>query len=168
MLLQDKIKHLRLIEGQARGLGREMTKAEAIRAMEGELGQGISHAYMCQLESGSRRHMSPGMRDLLARFFKVHPGYLVSDPEGYQENLGAFTRGETGGAGRVSAIIDQLARRKDSDRYLVLFERLLEHPGLAERLYEVVKDMNSPAREDAGDGAVAAESGGQVKEEGTC
>ena len=61
-----------------------MTKAEVLRAMRSELDESVSHAYLCQLESGARAHMSPMTRSLLARFFKVLPGYLVSDPEGYQ------------------------------------------------------------------------------------
>ncbi len=87
MQLGEKIKHLRQMEGELRGLGRAMTKAEVLRAMRAELHESVSHAYMCQLESGARTHMSPGTRTLLARFFKVLPGYLVSDPEGYQEGV---------------------------------------------------------------------------------
>ena len=64
-----------------------MTKAEVLRAMQAELGESVSHAYLCQLESGARTHMSPSTRSLLARFFKVLPGYLVSDPEGYQATV---------------------------------------------------------------------------------
>ncbi len=30
---------------------------------------------------------------LLAQFFKVHPGYLVDDPEGYQTELISDVRG---------------------------------------------------------------------------
>ncbi|MDE3077127.1 MAG: transcriptional regulator [Chloroflexota bacterium] len=95
MTLSEKIKQLRQLEGELRGLGRSMTKAEVLRAMRAELGEGVSHAYMCQLESGARTHMSPGTRALLARFFKVLPGYLVSDPEGYQEGVVSELRSET-------------------------------------------------------------------------
>ncbi|HLQ31298.1 MAG TPA: transcriptional regulator [Chloroflexota bacterium] len=84
MTLGEKLQHLRQVEGELRGLGRPMTKAEVLRAMRAELGESVSHAYLCQLESGARTHMSPMTRALLARFFKVLPGYLVSDPEGYQ------------------------------------------------------------------------------------
>jgi hypothetical protein len=85
--LGEKLQHLRSVEGELRGLGKPMTKAEVLRAMRTELGESISHAYMCQLESGARTHMSPGTRALIARFFKVLPGYLVSDPEGYQSAI---------------------------------------------------------------------------------
>ncbi|HVA23116.1 MAG TPA: transcriptional regulator [Chloroflexota bacterium] len=84
MSLREKLKHLRQVEGELRGLGRPMTKAEVLRAMHADQGEAVSHAYLCQLESGARTHMSPGTRALLARFFKVLPGYLVSDPDGYQ------------------------------------------------------------------------------------
>jgi transcriptional regulator with XRE-family HTH domain len=84
MTLAEKLQHLRQVEGELRGLGRPMTKADVLRAMQAEQGERVSHAYLCQLESGARTHMSPGTRALLARFFKVLPGYLVSDPEGYQ------------------------------------------------------------------------------------
>src|SRR5579859_4856072 len=84
MTLGEKLQHLRQVEGVLRGLERPMTKAEVLRAMRAELGESVSHAYLCQLESGARTHMSPGTRALLARFFKVLPGYLVSDPDDYQ------------------------------------------------------------------------------------
>src|SRR5712692_810757 len=84
MTLGDKLQHLRQVEGELRGLGRPLTKAEVLRGMRSELGESVSHAYLCQLESGARTHMSPMTRSLLARFFKVMPGYLVSDPEGYE------------------------------------------------------------------------------------
>ncbi len=84
MTLGEKLQHLRQVEGELRGLGRPMTKAEVLRAMRAELSESVSHAYLCQLELGSRTHMSPGTRALLARFFKVLPGYLVSDPDDYQ------------------------------------------------------------------------------------
>lgn len=87
MVLGEKLQHLRQVEGELRGLGRPMTKAEVLRAMRQELGQAVSHAYLCQLESGARTHMSPATRTLLSRFFKVLPGYLVSDPEDYQAGI---------------------------------------------------------------------------------
>ncbi|MGH2520575.1 MAG: transcriptional regulator, partial [Chloroflexota bacterium] len=62
MRLGEKIQHLRQLEGELRGLGRHMTKAEVLRAMRSEIGESVSHAYLCQLESGARTHMSPGTR----------------------------------------------------------------------------------------------------------
>lgn len=87
MNLSDKIKHLRYVEGIYRGLNRPISKAEMLRAMREELGETLSHAYLSQLESGVRTQISLHTRQLLANFFKVHPGYLVSDPEGYQPTI---------------------------------------------------------------------------------
>jgi len=87
MDLHHKLKHLRGIEGSLRGLGRPMTQAEVTQAMHTELGQSLSQAYLSQIESGKRPHLSAHSRALLARFFKVHPGYLVSDPPGYEVDL---------------------------------------------------------------------------------
>lgn len=81
MTLGQKIANLRLLEGQARGLGRELTQSEVSRGVEKELGGKISQSYLSQLESGARPHMTSGTRLLLARFFKVHPGYLVDDAD---------------------------------------------------------------------------------------
>jgi transcriptional regulator with XRE-family HTH domain len=94
MTLGEKLQHLRQVEGELRGLGRPMTKAEVLRAMKAEHDQSVSHAYLCQLESGARTHMSPATRALLARFFKVLPGYLVSDPEDYQAAIVSDVAGE--------------------------------------------------------------------------
>ncbi len=75
-----------------------------------ELGKSISQSYLSQIESGARPHLTDSSRMLLARFFKVHPGYLVDDPEGYQNELisdvgaqrrqAGFVAGERGGAVR--------------------------------------------------------------------
>lgn len=87
MELQQKLKHLRAVEGTMRGLARPMTQSEVIQAMQRELGETLSQAYLSQIESGKRQHLSAKSRSLLARFFKVHPGYLVSDPPGYEVDL---------------------------------------------------------------------------------
>jgi transcriptional regulator with XRE-family HTH domain len=87
MNLAEKIKHLREIEGELRGLNRAMTQMEVVKAMQEELGESISQAYMSQLESSKRLHLTASSRSLLARFFKVHPGYLVSDPPDYSTDL---------------------------------------------------------------------------------
>src|ERR1700753_1967150 len=93
MKLADKIRYLREVEGSLRGLGRAMTQQELVHAIAGEnKGRGISQSYLSQLESGARPHLTNTTRLLLARFFKVHPGYLVDDPEGYHEELGSDAR----------------------------------------------------------------------------
>ena len=81
MKLGQKLTHLRMLEGHARGLGREMTQAEVARAVREEQDGQISQSYLSQLESGSRTHMTSSTRLLLARLFKVHPGHLVDDLE---------------------------------------------------------------------------------------
>ena len=85
MKLGEKIRYLREVEGSLRGLGRPMTQLEVIRAIRQELGNSISQSYLSQIENGARPHMTQSSRALLAKFFKVHPGFLVDDPE-----LGAF------------------------------------------------------------------------------
>jgi transcriptional regulator with XRE-family HTH domain len=87
MNLAEKIKHLREVEGELRGQNRPMTQVEVVKAMHEELGESISQAYLSQLESSKRLHLTASSRDLLARFFKVHPGYLVSDPPDYSTDL---------------------------------------------------------------------------------
>jgi transcriptional regulator with XRE-family HTH domain len=87
MNLAEKMKHLRAVEGELRDLKRPMTQMEVVKAMQEELGETISQAYLSQLESSKRLHLTASSRDLLARFFKVHPGYLVSDPIDYSTDL---------------------------------------------------------------------------------
>lgn len=87
MNLAEKIKHLREVEGELRGLNRPMTQMEVVKAMQEELNATLSQAYLSQLEKGKRVHLTASSRDLLAAFFKVHPGYLVSDPPDYSTDL---------------------------------------------------------------------------------
>ena len=88
MKLSDKIRYLREVEGSLRGLDRAMTQQELVRAMQQEAGgKSISQSYLSQIESGARPHLTNTTRLLLARFFKVHPGYLVEDPEDFQAEL---------------------------------------------------------------------------------
>jgi len=81
MKLGDKLAQLRTLEGFARGLGRELTQGEVVKGIREELAGTISQSYLSQLESGARAHMTGTTRLLLARFFNVHPGYLVDDLE---------------------------------------------------------------------------------------
>src|SRR6266702_7583063 len=95
MSVAEKIRYLREVEGSLRGLGRPMTQLELVRAIREELGKGregakgasISQSYLSQIENGSRPHMTQSSRALLAKFFKVHPGFLVDDPDGYHTEL---------------------------------------------------------------------------------
>ena len=153
MRLGEKLRYLREIEGALRGQDRELTQSEVVRLLKKELGETISQAYLSQIESGARPHLTNSSRMLLARFYKVHPGYLVDDPEGYQEELmsdvstledkldlwlinGAerFRRDAELGKALLS-----VARHRDSRMCLVLLGEILDNPGMAERLLQVLK-----------------------------
>ena len=81
MDLGAKLRLLRDHAGQRRGLGRPMSQSEVARTIRADLGGSISQSYLSQLERGQRQHMTQKSREQLARFFQVHPGFLVSDPE---------------------------------------------------------------------------------------
>jgi len=152
MNLGEKIRYMREIEGTLRGMGREMTQLEVVRAIKKELGKTISQSYLSQIESGRRPHLTNTTRLLLARFFKVHPGYLVDDPAGYHPELISDLRAvEDGldlwlidGAERferdpeLRRSLLALARHSDSRKCLLLVHGILEAPGLVDRLSEVL------------------------------
>src|SRR6478609_1176398 len=142
MTLGQKLRSLRQMEGHLRGLGREMTQSEVVRAIDAELGERISQSYLSLIENGTRPHLSAQSRQLLATFFKVHPGYLVTDPPGFQTELQSELGGESaldrwlyGGAVRLaadqplSAAIDRLAEHPDSRSCLLLLAEMLAMPG---------------------------------------
>ncbi|MGA8867150.1 MAG: helix-turn-helix transcriptional regulator [Candidatus Sulfotelmatobacter sp.] len=159
MKLGEKIRYLREVEGSLRGLGRPMTQQEIVRAMGEERGRGrkkqktLSQSYLSQIENGSRPHMTQSSRALLARFFKVHPGFLVDDPEGYHAELTSDLRTTEGqldvwllqGSERfasdpeVSEVLIKAAREKDTRRCLLLLGAILDTPGLADRLLEALR-----------------------------
>jgi transcriptional regulator with XRE-family HTH domain len=153
MTLGEKIRYLREVEGALRGLNRELTQQEVVRALKQEQKKTISQSYLSQIESGARPHLTNATRMLLARFFKVHPGYLVDDPEGYHTELLSDVRGLEDqldlwlidGAERfrrdpeLSRALLSVARHEDSRRCLLLLEAILDTPGLADRLFEVLK-----------------------------
>jgi transcriptional regulator with XRE-family HTH domain len=164
MTLAEKIRYLREVEGSLRGLSRPMTQLELITGIRKELGKSISQSYVSQIENGSRRHMTQSTRTLLARFFKVHPGFLVDDPEGYHAELTSDLRTTEGkldvwllqGSERfasdaeVSEVLIKAAREKDTRRCFLLLGAILDTPGLADRLLEALKPEAMPAhrRED--------------------
>jgi transcriptional regulator with XRE-family HTH domain len=158
MKVGEKIRYLREVEGSLRGLGRPMTQQEIVNAIRQELGRGgkgktISQSYLSQIEGGSRPHMTQSSRALLAKFFKVHPGFLVDDPEGYHTELTSDLRTTEGqldvwllqGSERfasdpeVSNVLIKCAREKDTRRCLLLLGTILETPGLADRLLEALR-----------------------------
>jgi transcriptional regulator with XRE-family HTH domain len=152
MTAGEKIRHLRLIEGRLRGMDREMTQAELVAAIKKEMKKSISQPYLSQLESGRRRHLTNTSRLLLAKFFKVHPGHLVDDPEGFQtELITDLSERENKldlwliqGAERfrrdpqLAAALVKLARQEDTRDCLLLLARLIEMPELVQRLSDAL------------------------------
>jgi transcriptional regulator with XRE-family HTH domain len=180
MKLGEKIRYLREVEGSLRGLGRPMTQQGIVAALRQELGRGrglaknglakngpakngpakngaakktISQSYLSQIESGARPHMTQSSRALLAKFFKVHPGFLVDDPEGYHTELTSDLRTTEGqldvwllqgsekfaSDAEVSHVLIKAAREKDTRRCLLLLGAILDTPGLADRLLEALR-----------------------------
>jgi transcriptional regulator with XRE-family HTH domain len=151
--LGEKIRYLREVEGSLRGLDRAMSQPEMVRAIEAETGQTLSQSYLSQIESGARPHLTNKTRQLLATFFKVHPGYLVDDPEGYTPELQSELRNVedkldlwlVSGAERfrrdpeLKHALLTLARHEHSRDCLLLMEAILETPGLVGRLSEVLR-----------------------------
>jgi transcriptional regulator with XRE-family HTH domain len=153
MTLGEKLRYLRLMEGNLRGFDRDMTQQEVVSAIRRELGQTISQSYLSQIENGARPHLTNKTRSLLSRFFKVHPGYLVNDPEGFHTELLSDVSALEDkldlwliqGAERfrndpdVSRALLNVAKHEDSRRCLVLLDAILETPQLAERLLNVLR-----------------------------
>ena len=155
MNLAEKLKHLRKIEGDLRGLNRPMTQMEVVTTMREELHESLSQAYLSQLEGGRRVHLTASSRALLARFFKVHPGYLVSDPPDYSTDL--LTDMENGADDRLSTwlvasaeewrsepavrdFFEHLADSEDPRRYLALLRQLMDLS--LEELEAIVRAFN--------------------------
>lgn len=153
MKLGEKIRYLREVEGSLRGLDRAMSQLELVRAIEAETGSKISQSYLSQIENGARPHLTNTTRQILAGFFKVHPGYLVDDPEGYSPELQSELRNVedkldlwlVSGAERfrrdpeLKQALLTLARNERSRECLLLLESILETPGLMPRLAEVLQ-----------------------------
>ena len=153
MKLSEKIRYLREVEGSLRGLDRAMTQQEVVRAIaEESRGKSISQSYLSQIESGARPHLTNTTRLLLAKFFKVHPGYLVDDPENFQSELRTLEVIEdkldlwlVAGAERfgrrdpeLCRALLTLAHHEDSRGCLLLLESVLKTPALVDRLAAVL------------------------------
>ena len=138
MRLGEKLRYLREVEGTLRNLDRELSQQEVARLIQKELNKSISQSYLSQIESGARPHLTNSTRMLLARFFKVHPGYLVDDPEGFQNELISGAERFSRDAELHHALL-AAARHANSRMCLVLLGRILENPGLADRLMEVLR-----------------------------
>jgi transcriptional regulator with XRE-family HTH domain len=153
MTVGEKLRYLRSIEGTLRGFDREMTQQAVADAIHADLGVKISQGYLSQIERGQRRHLTNTSRMALAKFFKVHPGYLVDDPEGYHDELTSDVRALEdkvdlwliAGAERFhddpethDALI-KLALHPDTRRCLALMGAILDTPDLAQRLLQVLR-----------------------------
>jgi transcriptional regulator with XRE-family HTH domain len=153
MKLGEKIRYLREVEGSLRGMGRAINQQELVRLIEAETGGKLSQSYLSQIESGARPHLTNTTRQTLASFFKVHPGYLVDDPEGYHPELQSDIRGLedkldlwlVSGAEKfrqdaeLKHALLTVARHDQSRDCLLLLEAILETPGLMPRLMEVLR-----------------------------
>jgi transcriptional regulator with XRE-family HTH domain len=153
MTLGDKLRSLRTVEGSLRGLGRPMTQLELAEAMKREVGRGLSQAYLSQIEGGSRPHLTQATRDLLARFFRVYPGFLVDDPEGYTPGLQSDLRAidakvdswlfagveQFAADPKLSGAFLAIAEYPDSRQALLLLAEIVRTPGLVDRLNEVLR-----------------------------
>ncbi len=153
MTLGQKLRYLREVEGSLRGFARPMTQQEIVRQIKKDLRKNISQSYLSQIENGARPHMTQATRTLLAKFFKVHPGFLVDDPEGYHTELTSDLRTTEGkldvwllqGSERfvsdpeVSEVLLKAAREKDTRRCFLLLGAILDTPGLSERLLETLR-----------------------------
>jgi transcriptional regulator with XRE-family HTH domain len=129
-----------------------MTQQELAAAMKREIGRGLSQAYLSQIESGARPHLTHTTRELLARFFRVYPGFLVDDPEGYTPGLQSELRAIDAkidswlfaGAEQFTAdpelqrALLAIAEVQDSRKAVLLLAEILRTPGLADRLGEVL------------------------------
>ena len=158
MTLGEKIRYLREVEGSLRGLNRAMSQQEMVRAIERETGSKLSQSYLSQIENGARPHLTNTSRQLLARFFKVHPGYLVEDPEGYSPELQSDLRHMedkldlwlVAGAERfrrdpeLKQALITISQHEHTRECLLLLEAILETPGLAPRLVEVLRPKIAP------------------------
>jgi transcriptional regulator with XRE-family HTH domain len=161
MKLGEKIRYLREVEGSLRGLDRPMTQLELMKSIRKETGKTISQSYLSQIESGKRPHMTQSTRTLLARFFKVHPGFLVDDPEGYHTELISNLRTTEGqldvwllqgserfvGDPPLSEALVKAAREKDTRRAILLLGEILNTPGLADRLFEALRPETISTRQ---------------------
>ena len=159
MTVAEKLRYLRVVEGRLRGLDREMTQSELVSAIKQELHRTISQSYISQLEGGRRKHLTNTTRLLLAKFFRVHPGYLVDDPEGYQTGLLSDLHSDEDkldlwiieGAerfhrdGHLAEALLRLARHDDSRKCLLLLGEVLESPELVDRLWEVLQPKSGEA-----------------------
>lgn len=148
MTLAEKLKELRLIEGKARGLNRALTQSEVARLITAETGRSLTQAYLSQLESGKRRHLTANTRELLAEFFKVHPGYLVDDPPAKRRRTAAHPFNQWLRSGHeqlrrtdpaLANLLHEIAGEKNARRYFELIAALRRQ---RDRLKTLLKELS--------------------------
>jgi len=152
MRVGEKLRYLRAVEGALRGHDRELTQKAVSDAIADELGEKISQSYLSQIERGTRPHLTNTTRSTLARFFKVHPGYLVDDPDGFHTELTSDVRTLEdsldlwliGGAERfrkdadLADALTKLAHHEDTRGIIKLMGAIADTPGLADKLAQVL------------------------------
>ena len=148
MTLGQKVRYLRAVEGGLRNLGRPMTQLEVVKAMKGKLRKTVSQPYLSQIENGMRPHLTASTRTLLARFFEVHPGFLVDDPPGFDAKLESDLGTSEGkldvwlvhlaerfeNDAAVSEALVRIAGQKDTRGAIVLLGSILAAPGMVGRV----------------------------------
>lgn len=153
MKVGEKLRYLRSVEGALRGQERAMTQQAVAAAIHDELGVQISQSYLSQIERGLRPHLTNTTRMALARFFGVHPGYLVDDPEGFHEELTSEVRTLedqldvwlTSGSERFRAdrevheALRKLAAHSDTRGCFALVSAILDTPALADQLLQILR-----------------------------
>jgi transcriptional regulator with XRE-family HTH domain len=146
MTLAEKLKTLRLQEGKSRGLGRALTQSEVSRYIKTDTGKSLTQAYLSQLESGKRRHLTADTREQLAAFFKVHPGYLVDDPPAQRRSKGSKSALDqwllTGheelrrSDPAVAALLNEIANERNPRRYFDLLGAMRRHKDRLDKLFK--------------------------------
>jgi hypothetical protein len=105
--------------------------------------------------------MTARTRELISRFFKVHPGFLVSDPEGFRTELAALPMVPEdrlddwlrAGAGEIAStdaeLADALRELADSKRtrsLIMAMARLARSPEALTKLITVLGVSGDPNR----------------------
>ena len=145
MTLAEKLKDLRLQDGKSRGMNRALTQSEVARLIKTETGRSLTQAYLSQLESGKRRHLTADTREQLARFFKVHPGYLVDDLPASRRRTSATSLGKWLQEGHemlkrddppTAALLQELAADRNPRRYFDLLGAILRRKDAVKLLFK--------------------------------
>ncbi len=136
-----------------------MTQTEVSNAIRDELGGRISQSYLSQIENGARLHLTSGTRQTLSRFFKVHPGYLVDDPDDVHlairprrdidEKLDLWLvdgSEEFRQDAELSRALLAVAKHEHSRDCLILLGAIVENKILIDRLIERLSPAPQPRR----------------------